>query len=51
MRALADKLVSVSPTRASRVVQELVDAGQLQRGADQGDGRRSLIGFTREGRS
>jgi DNA-binding MarR family transcriptional regulator len=48
--ALAEQLVSVSPTRASRLVQELVDAGHLQRGADQGDGRKSLISFTREGR-
>ena len=51
VRALADRLVSVSPTRASRLVQELVDAGHLQRGADQGDGRRSLISFTTAGRS
>jgi DNA-binding MarR family transcriptional regulator len=50
VRSLADQLVSVSPTRASRLVQELVDAGHLQRGADQGDGRKSLISFTREGR-
>ena len=50
VRALADQLVSVSPTRASRLVQELVDAGYLQRGADQGDGRKSLISFTPKGR-
>lgn len=50
VRSLADRLVSVSPTRASRLVQDLVDAGHLQRGADQGDGRRSLISFTAEGR-
>jgi DNA-binding MarR family transcriptional regulator len=50
VRSLADQLVSVSPTRASRLVQELVDAGHLQRGADQGDGRKSLISFTSEGR-
>jgi DNA-binding MarR family transcriptional regulator len=50
VRLLADQLVSVSPTRASRLVQELVDAGHLQRGADQGDGRKSLISFTDEGR-
>jgi DNA-binding MarR family transcriptional regulator len=50
VRSLADRLVSVSPTRASRLVQELVDAGHLQRGADQGDGRKSLISFTTEGR-
>jgi DNA-binding MarR family transcriptional regulator len=50
VRSLADQLVSVSPTRASRLVQELVDAGHLRRGADQADGRKSLISFTREGR-
>jgi DNA-binding MarR family transcriptional regulator len=50
VRSLADQLVSVSPTRASRLVQELVDAGHLQRGADQGDGRKSLISFTSKGR-
>jgi DNA-binding MarR family transcriptional regulator len=50
VRSLAAQLVSVSPTRASRLVQELVDAGHLQRGADQGDGRKSLISFTAEGR-
>ena len=50
VRSLADQLVSVSPTRASRLVQELVDAGYLQRGADQGDGRKSLISFTSQGR-
>ena len=50
VRSLADQLVSVSPTRASRLVQELVDAGHLQRGADQGDGRKSLISFTSQGR-
>ncbi len=49
VRALADQLVSVSPTRASRLVQELVDDGYLQRGADQGDGRKSLISLTSEG--
>jgi DNA-binding MarR family transcriptional regulator len=50
LRSLADQLVSVSSTRASRLVQELVDAGYLQRGADQGDGRKSLISFTPPGR-
>jgi DNA-binding MarR family transcriptional regulator len=50
LRSLADQLVSVSSTRASRVVQALVDAGHLQRGADQGDGRKSLISFTSDGR-
>src|ERR1700679_915592 len=51
VRVLAGELVSVSPTRASRLVQELIDAGHLQRGADQGDGRKSLISFTPAGRS
>ena len=50
VRSLASQLVSVSSTRASRLVQELVDAGHLQRGADQGDGRKSLISFTPTGR-
>jgi DNA-binding MarR family transcriptional regulator len=50
VRGLSGKLVSVSPTRASRLVQELIDAGHLQRGADQGDGRVSLISFTKSGR-
>lgn len=50
VRALASQLVSVSPTRASRLVQELVDAGYLQRGSDQGDGRKSLISVTGKGR-
>jgi DNA-binding IclR family transcriptional regulator len=34
VRALAAQLVSVSPTRASRLVQDLIDAGYLRRGAD-----------------
>ena len=50
LRSLANQLVSVSSTRASRLVQELVDAGHLQRGADQRDGRKSLISFTPAGR-
>jgi len=50
VRVLAGQLVSVSPTRASRLMQDLVDDGYLQRGADQGDGRVSLISFTERGR-
>jgi DNA-binding MarR family transcriptional regulator len=50
VRGLAGELVSVSPTRASRLVQDLIDAGHLRRGADQGDGRVSLISFTESGR-
>jgi DNA-binding MarR family transcriptional regulator len=50
VRVLARQLVSVSPTRASRLVQDFIDAGYLQRGADQADGRISLISFTDEGR-
>ena len=50
LRTLASQLVSVSPTRASRLVQELIDAGRLRRDADQGDGRVSLISLTPEGR-
>jgi DNA-binding MarR family transcriptional regulator len=51
VRALAGDLVTVSPSRASRLVQELVDAGYLQRGADQDDGRVSLLSLTRDGRA
>ncbi len=40
----------MSPARASRLVQELIDAGHLQRGADQGDVRVSLTSFTESGR-
>jgi DNA-binding MarR family transcriptional regulator len=50
VRALAAQLVSVSPTRASRLMQELVDSGRLRRGADQSDGRVSLVSHTEEGR-
>lgn len=50
VRSLAAQLVTVSPSRASRLVQELVDAGDLQRGADQTDGRVSLIELTSQGR-
>jgi DNA-binding MarR family transcriptional regulator len=50
VHALASQLVSVSPTRTSRLVQEQIDAGHLRRGADQGDGRVSLISFTETGR-
>lgn len=50
VRGLAGQLVSVSPTRASRLMQDLVDDGYLQRGADQDDGRVSLISFTDRGR-
>ncbi|MEU3984509.1 MarR family winged helix-turn-helix transcriptional regulator [Streptomyces sp. NPDC026672] len=50
VRGLAGQLVSVSPTRASRLLQDLIDEGLLQRGADQTDGRVSLISFTDEGR-
>lgn len=50
VRSLAGRLISVSPTRASRLVQELIDAGHLERSADQGDGRVSLISRTKSGR-
>src|ERR1700761_1840740 len=50
VRSLAGRLVRGRPTPASRLVQELVDDGYLQRGADQGDGRKSLISFTETGR-
>lgn len=50
VRSLANQLVSVSPTRASRLMQELIDAGHLERSADQSDGRVSLISLTTSGR-
>ncbi|MEV1155206.1 hypothetical protein AB0J27_07370 [Micromonospora chokoriensis] len=50
VRSLASELVTVSPTRASRLVQDLIDAGHLVRGANQGDGRISLISLTEDGR-
>ncbi|MFF3752452.1 MarR family winged helix-turn-helix transcriptional regulator [Streptomyces sp. NPDC002018] len=50
VRSLASELVTVSPTRASRLVQELIDAGHLVRGANQDDGRVSLISLTEDGR-
>jgi DNA-binding MarR family transcriptional regulator len=50
VRALGSKLISVSPTRASRIIQDHIDAGHLRRDADQGDGRISLVGFTDSGR-
>ncbi|GII34353.1 MarR family winged helix-turn-helix transcriptional regulator [Planotetraspora mira] len=50
VRSLASELVTVSPTRASRLVQDLIDAGHLVRGANQADGRISLISLTEEGR-
>ena len=49
VRALADRLVTISRTRASRVMQELINGGYLMRSADQADGRVSLISFTPEG--
>jgi DNA-binding MarR family transcriptional regulator len=49
VRQVAEQLVSISRTRASRVVQDLIDRGYLRRSADQGDGRISLISFTAEG--
>jgi DNA-binding MarR family transcriptional regulator len=51
VRSLAGELVTVSPTRASRLIQDLIDAGHLTRGANQEDGRISLISLTEEGRS
>lgn len=50
VRTLADELVSISPSRASRVIQELVDEGHLRRQAVQSDGRISLISLTPSGR-
>ncbi len=50
VRTLAGELVSISPSRASRVIQELVDEGHLRRQAVQNDGRISLISLTPSGR-
>ncbi|NVI91245.1 MarR family winged helix-turn-helix transcriptional regulator [Actinomadura sp. BRA 177] len=50
VRTLAGELVSVSPSRASRVIQELVNEGHLRRQAVQNDGRISLISLTPSGR-
>ncbi len=50
VRALASQLVTVSPTRASRLIQDLIDDGILVRGANQGDGRISMISLTEDGR-
>jgi DNA-binding MarR family transcriptional regulator len=46
---LAGQLVSVSPTRASRLIQRLVDDGYVTRSSDQADGRVSLISLTPAG--
>jgi DNA-binding MarR family transcriptional regulator len=51
VRSLASQLVTVSPTRASRLIQDLIDDGHLVRGANQEDGRISLISLTEPGRS
>lgn len=51
VRSLAGELVTVSPTRASRLIQDLIDAGHLVRGANQDDGRISLISLTEGGRA
>jgi DNA-binding MarR family transcriptional regulator len=50
VRALSNQLISVSPTRASRIIQEHINAGHLKRGAHQGDGRVFLVSFTAAGR-
>lgn len=49
VRALAERLVSISPTRVSRVVQDHIAAGLVERAADQQDGRISLLALTAEG--
>ena len=51
VRSLAGELVTVSPTRASRLIQDLIDTGHLMRGANQEDGRISLICMTEDGRA
>jgi DNA-binding MarR family transcriptional regulator len=46
---LAGQLVSVSATRASRLIQNLVEDGYIVRSSDQADGRISLIKLTTSG--
>jgi DNA-binding MarR family transcriptional regulator len=48
MRALADQVV-LSRTRVSRIVDELVDAGYVERRPDPDDGRASLAVLTDDG--
>jgi DNA-binding MarR family transcriptional regulator len=47
---VADAL-GVDQPRASRLVAQAVDAGLVRRGADPGDGRRSLLTLTTRGRT
>ncbi len=49
VNVLAGQLVSVSPTRASRLIQRLVDDGYVTRSSDQADGRVSLISLSPAG--
>lgn len=51
VRALATELVTVSASRASRIVQRLVDDGFMQRAARQNDGRVSILSLTETGRA
>jgi DNA-binding MarR family transcriptional regulator len=44
-------LLGVDQPRASRLTAQALDAGLLRRGADQADGRRSLLALTPSGRS
>ena len=49
MRFLSDHVL-LSPSRVSRVVDEFVRRGVLERGSSQQDGRLSLVRLTPEGR-
>lgn len=46
---IAGRLVSVTATRASRLIQQLVDHGYVHRSSDQADGRISLVSLTPAG--
>jgi DNA-binding MarR family transcriptional regulator len=49
VNVLAGQLASVSPTRASRLIQRLVDDGYVTRSSDQAGGRVSLVSLTPAG--
>jgi DNA-binding MarR family transcriptional regulator len=49
VRAITGHMVGITPTRVSRVVQDLVDRGYVVRSADQCDGRVSLVSLSDAG--
>jgi DNA-binding MarR family transcriptional regulator len=49
VRAITGHMVGITPTRVSRVVQDLVDGGYVVRSADQCDGRVSLVSLSESG--